>query len=205
MSKQSKLASDSIRQLRIAATLNSLQQPADEIITNALSAEARAEIVKTSIFRPTQDEIVGRWFARTLSIREELWQIIVSCRDYLGKEIRAIENTSDWRWLLIGYTAACTLVRIDRFILQDFAKHKVIQRKLNESFYEYRIPKKCFTKIFSHYIDPALALNLVEVMRFVARNQSMVANMKSDPLVGTLAENLSDYEVWLDPLSLIHI
>jgi len=186
-------------QRMVTATLFSLQQPVDELVTTALSAEARAEIINTSNFRPSQDEMIGRWFARTLSIREELWQIIANASESLGKEINAIKNQDDWRWLLIGYSAACMLVRIDRFILQDFAKHKTIQRKLNESFHEYRIPKKCFTKIFSHYTDPMLALNLYEVMRFVAKNRNMVARMQSDPVVGTLAKNLNEYESWLDP------
>jgi len=56
--------------------LASLIEPVESIIGTAMPLEARQKIIETGFFRPIEDEIIGAWFARFVSVRTELLEII---------------------------------------------------------------------------------------------------------------------------------
>ncbi|MEM8814420.1 MAG: YiiX/YebB-like N1pC/P60 family cysteine hydrolase [Pseudomonadota bacterium] len=162
-------------------------------------------IVARREFRPSEDEAVGFWFARFLTIRQNLWALIDDVRALVDKPLRAIGEEDELRYFLIGYAAVCLLVRIDRLLLFELGEHSIIQRKLNEAFPEYRIPRKQFTRIFSAFVDPIDALTLRDAMLFVDKNREKLLAMSEDAAVGPIARQLPQLETSLDPSKRAHL
>lgn len=178
--------------------LASLHGPVDQLIVEALSPEQRLAIIDRGHFRPTEDEALASWLAKLLSVRSELWGIISAVDKIAAVPFRKIKTIEHWRCFVIGYTAACLLVRLDRFFLWEFATHKLIQRKLNESFLEYRIPAKSFTDIFQRYTEPGLAFRLYEATWFSRIRSRKIRKLENDDLVGMFARDRKKYELYLD-------
>lgn len=185
--------------IALAATVESLMTAVPQLEADALSEEALAEIVERGVFRPAQDEALGHWFARFLSLRDALRAVINEADAAIDVPLWRIRDTQRWRSFVVGYAAACLLVRQDRFLLQRFATHTAIQRKLNEAFPEYRIERKHFSAIFSGCTDPLTALQLFEAMRVARRRRRHIAALIDDPQVGRIVRRLPQLECHLDP------
>lgn len=181
--------------------VNSLLALADavpELIEDALSLEERQAAVARGALRPDEDERVGYWFSRFLTLREDLWELLGDMDDEVKVPLRDIELHSDWRAFVVGFAAACLLVRLDRFLVFEFAKDGSIQRKLNEAFPEYRIPRKQFSHIYSAYSDPATMFRLYGAIRFLKRNDKYRRALERDALVGPVVTRLPEFEAYLD-------
>ena len=144
----------------LTAALRGLLVAADQIESDAPTEKELAAICARGNLRPSEDEAIGYWFARFLSVRDSLWGVIDEALRIVDKPMGDLEQDDDWRLFLIGYAAACLLIRIDRVLLFRVAFHTVIQRKLNEAFPEYRIPRKQYTTIFSSFVNERHALML---------------------------------------------
>ena len=182
----------------LIATIESLTQAADDIAQDVPSEAALAAIIERGYLRPSENESIGYWFARFLSVRDALWDTINEALQRSSTEIRQIETEEDWRLFLIGYAAACLLVRLDRLMLFEVAQHSIIQRKLNEEFQEYRIPRKQYTRLFSAFVDHRHALMIYDAMRLAKTHRRKLETLKNDKQIGHLAEQLEHYESWLD-------
>jgi hypothetical protein len=172
---------------------------ADAIVADAPSESMLAPVIERGAFRPDEDETVGYWFARFLSVRGSLWSVIDEIARVLDKPTRSISGDEELKLFLAGYAAICLLVRIDRVMLFDVAGHSVIQRKLNEPFAEYRIPRKQYTNIFSSFVNERHALEALDAMRFAARHRDAIIALHADPDVGFIAEQIFVLEDYLDP------
>ena len=182
----------------LGALLESLLEPVDAAIHGAMPQKQRQEVIDAGFFRPAENEHIAAWFARFVSLRTELLDIIRCVDELAPVRLRHISTLLHWQCFVIGYSAACLLVRLDRYFLFDFATHKTVQRKLNESFDEYRIPKKQYTAIFTHFTDPFMAARLHEVMKFADANRHRLVRLENDGCVGELTKRLPDFESYLD-------
>lgn len=174
----------------------------------AASAPAKADldnIVERGSFRPDEDEAIGFWFAQFLSVREELWAVIDDVRTILDKPLDAIEEQKELQLFLAGYAAVCLLIRIDRLMLFEVAHHSIIQRKLNEPFPEYRIPRKQFTKIFSAFVDQGNVLAIRDAMKFAGARRRAFETLSDDPDVGFIVQALPALETTLNPSVRSHL
>jgi len=115
----------------LSNTMRALIEAASRMQNDAPTESQLAAIVERGEFRPAEDEAIGFWFARFLSIRESLWVVIEDVQAQLDKPENQLDEL---RYFLQGYAAACVLVRIDRLLLFTVADHSIIQRKLNEAF-----------------------------------------------------------------------
>lgn len=189
----------------LSETVRSLNESASELQVDApLQSELKA-IIERGEFRPAEDEAVGFWFARFLSIRESLWATIEDVMAVLHKSEAPLKRESELQYFLVGYAAACILVRVDRIMLFDVAHHSIIQRKLNEAFPEYRIPRKQYTKIFSAFVDQKNVFALRDAMNFRRKNRQALLMLESDPQVGFIVHQLDHLESSLNPSKLSHI
>lgn len=182
--------SDSIRSLDEAAAALEADAPSEELLQ---------AVVARGAFRPDENESVGFWFARNLSVREELWDVINEVLAEIGPSPKTIQNDDDLKLFLVGYAAVCLLVRIDRLLLFRVATHSLVQRKLNEAFPEYRIPRKQYTQIFSAFVHERNALALLSAMRYVKKNRGSIERLQAEPDVGFIVSRLDAYESALDP------
>lgn len=181
------------------STVVSLMEAVPQLEATAMSADDLQEIVARGFFRPSDDEEIAHWFARFLTQREALWAVINEVDAGINVPLGSLRETEQWRQFLLGYAAACLLVRQDRFLLFSVATHTLIQRKLNEAFPEYRIARKQYSAIFSGYTDPFAALSLYEAMRVARRRRRQIAALVDDPIAGVVVRNLPELESHLDP------
>nr|MBX2869700.1 hypothetical protein [Acidiferrobacterales bacterium] len=178
--------------------LVNLHDPIDQLIGDALDFEQRAQILERGYFRPQEDEDLAYWLARYLSVRTELLGIVCSVDSRASVPFRKISTLEHWRCFVLGYTAACQLVRLDRYFLWEFATHKLIQRKLNEAYPEYRIPPKTYTNVFQHFTDPSLAFRLYEAIWFARLFSWRLRFLRKDPVVGEFVSRRKEFEEYLD-------
>lgn len=113
----------------LSDTIRGLAEAAAELEQDAPSESELTTIIARGEFRPSEDEAIGFWFARYLSVRESLRAAIEEALELLDKPPNAIRQDPDLRYFLLGYAAACLLVRIDRLMLFRVADHSIIQRK----------------------------------------------------------------------------
>jgi len=186
----------------LSGTLRSLVDAADAIARDAPSELELESIVAHGGFRPREDEAIGFWFARMLSVRASLWALIDEVLAALGKSPNAIRGRDELRYFVIGYGAVCVLVRVDRVMLFRVAKHSIVQRKLNEPFPEYRIPRKQYTRIFSALVDQANVLAIREAMLFATSHRDDIMGLGTDPDVGFIVQRLEEFESYLNPSKL---
>ena len=186
----------------LSNTVQGLLLSADQLEADALSEAELGDIIQRGEFRPTEDESIGFWFARFLSVREIMWNVIEDVLMALENPRKAKDYARDLRFFLLGYAAVCLLIRIDRFMLFKVASHSVIQRKLNEAFPEYRIPRKQYTKVFSAFVDQGNVLEIRNAMKFARVNRRKLLKLKSDDYVGFIATQLRELESSLNPSKL---
>ena len=162
-------------------------------------------IIARGDFRPSEDEEIGFWFARFLTARENLWEIINEVRDVLDDPTRPTDSVQKLKYFLVGYAAVCLLIRIDRVLLFQVGEHSVIQRKLNEEFPEYRIPRKQFTKIFSGFVDQGNVLAIRDAIHFAQKHRRKLMRLADDDDVGFIIPQLDDLEQALNPSKRSHL
>jgi hypothetical protein len=163
--------------------------------------ELRADLeqaIARGYFRPAEDARLRAWFARFLSIRAGLMEAI----EALSRAVGSLDNLRDpgrQRCFLAGYAAACMLARVNRFLVDDLATHKLVQRKLNEAAPEWRIPRRQYTRVRKSLTDPMNAWRMYEAMRFARAHREELTALASDPLLAPYAAGLDGLEANLQP------
>jgi hypothetical protein len=191
----SRATDDSLR--RLAYSVEGLIDAAALLKNDAPDESTLDTIIERGKFRPDEDEAIGYWFARFITIRESAWSVIDDVLSVLGGA-RASRD-GELRFFLLGYAAVCVLVGIDRVMLFEVGRHSIIQRKLNEPFPQLRIPRKQFTRVFEGFVNEANALSILDAMKFANRKRRELEAFDNDPVVGTVARALPGIETALDP------
>lgn len=189
----------------LGETIRGLIDAADQLQVDALPRSQLDGVVSRGEFRPAEDEAIGFWFARFLTVRDNLWNLINDLRTILYNSAERISEVDELRHFLAGYAAVCILIRIDRVMLFDVGYHSLIQRKLNEPFPEFRIPRKQYTKIFSAFVDQSNVFALREAIRFAKKNRRKLLELSGDSDVGFIAQRLGAFEASLNPSKLSHL
>lgn len=185
--------------IRLLSTFRALLQASDQLEADAPSPDTLAGIIETGLVRPAENELLAYWFARYLSIRQSLWDLINDCLASGDRHAHGLSDEEVWSHFVVGYSAACLLIRNDQQFLFDIANHTVLQRKFNEAFAEYRIPRKQYTTVFSAFVDGADALRIYDAIHDAKKNRKMLERLCNDPVIGELARQLPTFESWLNP------
>jgi len=149
-------------------------------------------------FTPNEEQRLVGWFARFLTVRDSLWEVIDEASLPIGDDFEKVIGQEQWRCFLAGYAAACLVVQLDRALVDRIAVDTRVQRKLNEGSLEHRIPRKQFTRIFRSLSNPGGALRLHRAMRYRRRHHELVVAMVEDRVVGPIVRRLEEYERSLD-------
>ena len=182
---------------RLADTVRGLIDAATLLQNDAPTKAELQVIIDRGEFRPTENEAIAYWFARFLTIRESLWAVIDEVREILKDT--TLTDEDELRYFLVGYTAVCVLVGIDRTMLFGVARHSIVQRKLNEPFQELRIPRKQYTRVFEAFINERNALALLDAMKFAKKKRRKLLRLRADPDVGSIAADLPRLRKSLNP------
>lgn len=158
-----------------------------------LREDARLAIER-GYFRPDEDDRLRAWFARYLTARAALLETIDDLRPLATGRVADIDPDVQLRGFVIGYTAACLLVRAGRYFIEESATHKIVQRKLNEAEPRRRIPRKQYTMIYRSLTRPANARHLAEAMRFADAHREAIEALAGDERMGPVVGYLNDSE-----------
>jgi hypothetical protein len=145
-------------------------------------------------FTPDEDERIRERFAQYLTARAAMLQTVAELKPIaLSKPDHRANGVSDddrLRAFTIAYAAAALLVRAARFIVDDYAKHKIIRRKLNEAEPRFGLPRKQFTAIYRAVTSPLNAWQLADAARFAEMRRSELDSLTGDPLLAPVLVHL---------------
>lgn len=189
----------------LAETIRGLASVASQVAEDAPPRAQLDAIIARGEFRPAEDESIGFWFARFLTARDNLWDVINEVRTLLYRTSPSVSEQDELRYFLVGYAAVCLLIRIDRVLLSEVGYHSTIQRKLNQAFPEFRIPRKQYTRIFSAFVDQGNVLAIRDAMQLARKHRRELLRLKSDPDVGFIAGQLRELEASLNPSKWSHL
>jgi hypothetical protein len=175
-------------------------------LVNDAPSGAVATAVERGFFRPAEEDLVIDWFARFLTVRDALWELLGELIGAQGGDLSSFESEiagddDAWAAFGLGYGTACAVVHLDRFLVQRFATDSATQRKLNEGVAEHRIPRKQFTAVYESLADPASALFLDEAINLrkrLARRTGRRLSQPDDERLAPVAERLDWLESSLD-------
>ena len=179
--------------------VTSLAAAVDDLEATAPGEDVLSRAVARGLFRPDEEAALLSWFARFLTIRTGLWEILGEVSRPVGGSVHRVLDLHGWRCFVLGYTSACLIVRLDRLLLEEVADHTVTQRKLNEGSVAHRIPRKQYTAVFESFTNPGKARSMDQAMRFARRHRRRLDALTGDPVVGDLASGLGARELILDP------
>ena len=168
-----------------------------------LEADGRALELAPSVdrgyFSPSEEERLLVWFGRFLTVRAGLWEVIADLTPAVGRTLRRVRHPQQWRSFVLGYAAACLVVRLDRFLLEELAVDSLTQRKLNQGVGSLRIPRRQYTAVFESFTDIRKAALMEHAMRFARHRRRRLRELAGDELVGDLVAALPEHEAFLDP------
>ena len=183
----------------MAAALAALMPAVDRLAASKASPAFLPQAVSRGHFRPEEEAALFPWFARFLTARSALWEVVAEATEAVGGEVEKVETPEHWRCFLLGYGAACCIVRLDFFLVEELARDRLIRRKLNEGATEYRIPRKQFSAIFRSLASPKKALTIYRAMRWAQTHRSRLIGLQKDLSVGFVARELERLEGVLIP------
>ncbi len=174
-----------------------------------LQAEPEQETINAAIkrgyFLPEEDDHLWSLVSRYLTIRSGVWEIINDMSAHFSDDIENVKSLDDWRHFLLGYASSCQVVHMARLLIDDLAKHTLVQRKINEGAPQHRIPRKVFTHVFDSLSDADNAIKMQYMMNFVDANRCHIESLANDDYVAPIVQNLAQLEATLHPSQLEYI
>lgn len=178
--------------------LESLNSALPKLFDDALSREQLARIVDKGVFSPAEDEEISYWFARFLTVRNNLWTI-VNTAIYRTGGTQNLLRIVDWQYFLMAYSAICSIVRLDRFLITKVAIHSDVQRKLNEAMPLHRVERKQYTSIYKALYSPANITRIHDAHRTFRRNKRRIENaVDGHAKLELLLEQIPKQERYID-------
>jgi len=148
-------------------------------------------------FLPEEDDILWSLVSRYLTIRNGFWELINEMSSHFSDDTYNVKSLDDWRYFLLGYASSCQIVGMARLLVDVLAKHKLVQRKINEGSPQNRISGRVFTDIYQSLSDADNAIKMQYMMNFVDANRDYIEKLKSDDLIGSIINNLDELETSL--------
>lgn len=167
-----------------ARSIAALAPALDRLAADAPELDAVRHATKRGYFTPEEDDQLRPWWARYLTGRAALFEVLEDLRPFAQRRV-LVEDDDQYRCFLVGYTAACLLVQGGRFLVNEIAVSPVVRRKLDEEAPRFRIPRKQYTVIFKSLTNPYHAWQLLEAMRFAKEHRDDLERVGCEPtLIG---------------------
>ncbi|MBT8037708.1 MAG: hypothetical protein KJO21_09205 [Verrucomicrobiae bacterium] len=158
------------------------------------------DAARRGYFFPDEDEQVREVFARYLSVRAVLLEVVGSIEPVM-MELEASED-DDWALRLqafvVGFAAATMLVRAASFMVDLAADRPVVWKKLDEAEPRYGIPEKSFTRVYKGLSSSRRMWRFHEAIMFYEMHHEDVTAFSDDPVVGELVRLLRDEAPFLE-------
>lgn len=187
---------------RAARTLTTIGPllPTHELAQNVM--DDISEVSARGYFLPDEDERVRTLFSTYLTTRAVLLSVLKDLRPFVLAEIKQ-PTPRQPEVFLIGFCAACMLVRSGRFVIDSFRKDRVIWRKLDEAEPRFGIPRKQFTKIYRSLSSPSNMANFYAAVRYFHEHRDVVMKLESSRELKPIVELLRAEEPYIESSRLL--
>lgn len=176
--------------LAIAPVMPKREALAQELI-DADAAQERG------YYLPDEDERLREVYARYLEVRLALREVVARMEPWVDQGSK-LTRENQLRVFIIGFTAACFLVRSGLFMIQIAQGRRVVRRKLDEAEPRYNIPKKSFTEVYRLQSSVRRMWKFYEAYQFYQKNRSEIHDLHEDRELGTIVLLLSMEEPFME-------
>ena len=128
-------------------------------------------------YLPDEDDRLREVFAQYLEVRTALRGIVARMEPWVNKG-EQLEREEQLRVFMIGFTAACFLVRSGLFMISMAEGRKVVRRKLDEAEPRFRIPRKAFTEVYRLQSSVRRMWKFHESLQFYDRNKAEIYQLQ---------------------------
>ncbi|MBK1834616.1 YiiX/YebB-like N1pC/P60 family cysteine hydrolase [Roseibacillus ishigakijimensis] len=160
-------------------------------IADAEAAQARG------YYLPDEDERLREVFARYLELRTALRTVVARMEPWVDRG-EELDKNLRLSVFLVGFTAACFLVRSGIFIINMASEHRVVRRKLDEAEPRYGIPRKTFTEVYRLQSSVRRMWKFHEAWQFYQKHRTEVLALRSDSALGPVAVLLEEEEPFME-------
>ena len=182
---------------RQTTAFNTLKNALPVLFNDAFPKDQLSLIIKNGLFSPAEDEEISYWFARFLTVRRNLWQIVEVCINNAGS-MSDLSQKHDYQYFVLGYASVCLLIRMDRFLINEVANHTLIQRKLNEALPKHRIGRKQFIEIQTSMLKPSNAIRIHQAHRILKKRYKIISKAVLNSPVEDIFNHLSNLEQYIN-------
>lgn len=148
-------------------------------------------------YLPDEDDRLREVFAQYLEVRTALRGIVARMEPWVNKG-EQLEREEQLRVFMIGFTAACFLVRSGLFMISMAEGRKVVRRKLDEAEPRFGIPRKAFTEVYRLQSSVRRMWKFHESWQFYDRNKAEIYQLQEDPELAPILSLLKEEEPFME-------
>jgi len=148
-------------------------------------------------YLPDEDDRLRNILAGYLEIREALKMALARVEPWIDKK-ESLSAEDRLRAFIIGFTAACLLLRTGSYVVRIAEGRPVVAQKLDEAEPRYGIARKSFTEIYRAQSSVKRMWKFFMAWRFYDEYRRNILAMSDDELVGDLVPLLIAEEPFME-------
>jgi hypothetical protein len=160
-------------------------------LADADAAQARG------YYLPDEDDRLRHVFAAYLEIREGLNMVLARVEPWIDKK-DGLSAEDRLRAFVIGFTAACMLLRSGSYLVRIADGKPVVTQKLDEAEPRFGIARKSFTEIYRAQSSVQRMWKFFMAWRFYDEYRGRILAMAGDELVGSVIPLLRAEEPFME-------
>ena len=168
--------------------------PVPEDLEQEIADAAAAQ--KRGYYLPDEDDRLREVFASYLDMRSALKDVLAEVEPWVdkGEELGVDERL---KVFIVGYTAACLLVRSGSYVIGIAEGQDVVAGKLDEAEPRYGIPRKSFTEIYKAQSSMQRMWKFHQAWLFYDEYRVRIQAMADDEQVGELVKILKEEDPYV--------
>lgn len=169
--------------------------PSQEELSVELSDAEAAQ--QRGYYLPDEDERLREVFARYLEVRAALRGVVGRMEPWvdMGKKLPRDEQL---RVFIIGFTAACFLIRSGLFMINLAKGRRVVRRKLDEAEPRFGIHRKSFTEVYRLQSSVRRMWKFYEAWKFYQAHRTEIHDLHQDAEIGPIVPLLAAEEPFME-------
>ena len=169
--------------------------PTSEDLTQEIEDAVAAQ--ERGYYLPDEDERLRVVFAKYLEIRAALREVVAQMEPWVDKK-DGLSADERLRVFIVGFAAACLLVRSGSYLIKIAEGRKVVAEKLDEEESRYGISRKSFTEIYKAQSSVQRMLKFYEAWCFYDEYRGRIQALGEDDQVGVLVGILKEEEPFME-------
>ncbi len=148
-------------------------------------------------YLPDEDDRLRNVFAGYLEIREGLKMVLARVEPWIDKK-EGLSAEDRLRAFVIGFSAACLLLRSGSYVTRIAEGRPVVTQKLDEAEPRFGIARKSFTEIYQAQSSVQRMWKFYMAWRFYEEYRGRILAMADDELVGAVIPILKAEEPFME-------